>query len=97
MAILNCYCIKIIEKKIHPDLIDNGNILNTLLATSNTVCWCLSICKLNLSVFPGGSFRPGPPGQPGPPGAPGRDGLGSESVDVGQYIAEYLQSKLCIR
>lgn len=47
-------------------------------------------------VFPGGSFSPGPPGQPGPPGPPGRDGIGSESMDVGQYIAEYLQSKMHI-
>lgn len=42
---------KLLKKKINPDLIDNGKILNTLLATSDTVCWCLSICELNLSMF----------------------------------------------
>lgn len=29
---------KEIKKKINPDLIDNEKILNTLLATSDTVC-----------------------------------------------------------
>lgn len=45
-------------------------------------------------IVPGGSSRPGPPGPPGPPGAPGRDGSGSEQRDMGQYIADYLQSVL---
>lgn len=49
-----------------------------------------------IHVFPGGSYRPGPPGQPGPPGPPGRDGVGSESFDVGHYIEEYLQSKMTL-
>jgi len=44
-------------------------------------------------VVPGGSLSPGAPGRPGPPG---RDGSGSGSTDVGQYIAQYLQSELCV-
>lgn len=47
-------------------------------------------------VISGSSFSSGAPGPPGPPGAPGRDGTGSGSPDVGQYIAEYIQSKICI-
>lgn len=49
-----------------------------------------------ICVLPDGSNLggpPGPPGLPGPPGPPGRNGHDSGSSDVGQYIAEYLQSK----
>lgn len=41
-------------------------------------------------AVPGGSFSPGRPGPPIPPGPH------SGSSDMGQYISEYLQSKLCI-
>lgn len=40
--------------------------------------------------WPDGSYSQGPPGPPGPPG---RDGHDSGSTEVGQYIAEYLQSR----
>ncbi|CAL8355469.1 unnamed protein product [Boreogadus saida] len=36
-------------------------------------------------------LQEGVPGPPGPPGQPGRDGQGSGSVDVGPYVADYLQ------
>lgn len=42
-------------------------------------------------ITSGSSYAPGPPGPPGPPGLPG-----SGTSDVGQYLTEYLQSKLCI-
>ncbi|KAM7418398.1 hypothetical protein PAMA_015835 [Pampus argenteus] len=76
--------------KGHKDLKDFAFIKNT--ANLHTMYMFLTGDAGVPGVSVGGSSRPGPPGPPGPPGAPGRDGSGSGSADVGQYIAEYLQS-----